>query len=51
MEPEVKCVSTIYHYNGNDIINNIIVDDFTMVIWDKLEKLYLVKSLTNKLYI
>ena len=43
--------STIRLYIIDNIINNVIDNDFVVVIWDKLEKLYLVKSLANKLYL
>lgn len=44
-------MSTIHLYIADNIVNNVIDDDSIVVIWDKLKKLYLAKSLTNKLYI
>lgn len=50
-ELEVKCINTIPLCILHNIINNYINDGSIIVIWDKYKKLYLDKSLTNKLFI
>jgi len=46
---ESKCVSTIRLCIADNIINNVIDEDSTPALWEKLEKLYLEKNLTTKL--
>jgi len=46
---ELKCASTIRLYIADNIINNVIDEDSTPVLWEKLEKLYLEKSSITKL--
>lgn len=46
---EEKCVSTIRLNIADNIINNVGDEDFAPKLWEKLEKLYLRKSLTTKL--
>ena len=46
---ESKCVSTIRLCIADNIINNVIDENSALALWKKLEKLYLVKSLTTKL--
>ena len=50
-ELESQCVSTIRLYIADNIINNVMDEDSPSALWDKLEKLYLAKSLTNKLHL
>ena len=45
----MKCVSTIRPCIADNIINNVIDEDSAPTLWEKLEKLYLEKSLTMKL--
>ncbi|GFS34576.1 hypothetical protein Acr_00g0034760 [Actinidia rufa] len=47
----MKCVSTIRLCIADNIINNVIDENSASALWEKLEKLYLAKSLTNKLYL
>ncbi|GFZ09851.1 PAM68-like protein [Actinidia rufa] len=46
----MKCVSTIRLCIADNIINNVMDEDSASALWEKLEKLYLAKSLTNKLH-
>ena len=46
---ESKCISTFRLCIIDNIINNFIDEDLTPALWEKLEKLYLEKSLTTKL--
>ncbi|KAM0966633.1 hypothetical protein ACFX2C_022364 [Malus domestica] len=50
-ELESCCVSTIRHYIADNIINNVMDEDSAPALWEKLEKLYIAKSLTNKLHL
>ena len=45
---ESKCVSTIRFCFVDNIINNVIDEDSTPTLWEKLEKLYLGKKLNNE---
>ncbi|GFS39105.1 hypothetical protein Acr_00g0061200 [Actinidia rufa] len=47
----MKCVSTIRLCIADNIINNVMDEDSASALWEKLEKLYLAKSLTNKLHL
>ncbi|GFS40804.1 wall associated kinase-like 7 [Actinidia rufa] len=47
----MKCVSTIRLCIADNIINNVMDGDSASALWEKLEKLYLAKSLTNKLHL
>ncbi|GFZ21302.1 Calcineurin-like metallo-phosphoesterase superfamily protein [Actinidia rufa] len=47
----MKCVSTIRLCIADNIINNVMDEDLASALWEKLEKLYLAKSLTNKLHL
>ncbi|CAB4273488.1 unnamed protein product [Prunus armeniaca] len=47
---ESQCVSIIQHYSVENIINNFMDEDSVPALWEKLEKLYMAKGLTNKLY-
>ncbi|GFZ05681.1 hypothetical protein Acr_17g0012530 [Actinidia rufa] len=49
----MKCVSTIRLCITDNIINNVMDEDedSASALWEKLEKLYLAKSLTNKLHL
>ncbi|VFQ63957.1 unnamed protein product [Cuscuta campestris] len=44
-----RCVSTIRLCIANSVVNWVIDEDSPTAIWEKLEKLYMAKSLTNKL--
>ncbi|VFQ61495.1 unnamed protein product [Cuscuta campestris] len=44
-----KCVSTIRLCIANSVVNCVIDEESPAAIWEKLEKLYMAKSLTNKL--
>ena len=46
---ESECVSTIRLCIADNTINNVIDEDSAPALWEKLEKLYLGKSLTTKL--
>ena len=46
---ESECISTIRLCIADNIINNVIDEDSAPTLWEKLEKLYLGKSLTTKL--
>ena len=48
---ESRCVSTIRLCVADNIINNVMDEDSAAGLWEKLEKLYLAKSLTNKLHL
>ncbi|CAL9015226.1 unnamed protein product, partial [Prunus brigantina] len=48
---ESRCVSTIRHCIADNIINNFMDEDSPPALWGKLEKLYIAKSLTNKLHL
>uniref|UniRef100_A0A2C9UC07 Reverse transcriptase Ty1/copia-type domain-containing protein n=1 Tax=Manihot esculenta TaxID=3983 RepID=A0A2C9UC07_MANES len=50
-EFEEKCVRIIQLCIADNIVNNVIDEDSAMDIWEKLEKLYMSKSLFNKLYL
>lgn len=50
-ELEARCVSTIRHCIADNIINNVMDEDSAPALWEKLEKLYIAKSLTNKLHL
>ncbi|KAM1190803.1 hypothetical protein ACFX1X_011613 [Malus domestica] len=50
-ELESRCVSTIQHCIADNIINNVMDEDYAPALWEKLEKLYIAKSLTNKLHL
>ena len=50
-ELELKCVSTIRLCITDNIINNVMDEDEASALWEKLKKLYLAKSLTNKLHL
>lgn len=49
-ELESRCISTIRHYTADNIINNFMDEDSAPALWDKLDQLYIAKSLTNKLH-
>ncbi|VFQ63901.1 unnamed protein product [Cuscuta campestris] len=44
-----KCVSTIRLCIADSVVNCVIDEESPVAIWEKLEKLYMAKSLTNKL--
>ncbi|VFQ86876.1 unnamed protein product [Cuscuta campestris] len=44
-----KCVSTIRLCIADSVVNCVIDEESPAAIWEKLEKLYMAKSLTNKL--
>ena len=51
-ELDARCASTIRLYVADNIINNVIdEEDSAADLWKKLEKLYLAKSLSNKLHL
>ena len=54
-ELELKCVSTIRFCIADCIINNVMDEDEdedeASTSWEKLEELYLAKSLTNELHL
>ncbi|GFY80950.1 hypothetical protein Acr_01g0007590 [Actinidia rufa] len=50
-ELESRCVSTNRPCIADNIINNVMDEDLASALWEKLEKLYLAKSLTNKLHL
>lgn len=47
----MRAVSTIHLRLANNVLFNVINDDSTLILWERLEKLYMGKSLTNKLYL
>ncbi|WRX12958.1 hypothetical protein QQP08_005445 [Theobroma cacao] len=48
-ELEQRCVSTIRLCIGDNVFNHVIDEDSALRLWAKLEKIYLAKSLFNKL--
>ncbi|WRX29264.1 hypothetical protein QQP08_021751 [Theobroma cacao] len=48
-ELEQRCVSTIQLCIGDNVFNHVIDDDSAPRLWTKLKKIYLAKSLSNKL--
>ncbi|WRX09050.1 hypothetical protein QQP08_001537 [Theobroma cacao] len=50
-ELEQRCVSTIRLCIGDNVFNHVIDEDFALRLWVKLEKIYLTKSLSNKLQV
>ncbi|KAM0983960.1 hypothetical protein TB1_010843 [Malus domestica] len=43
-ELESRCVSTIQHCIADNIINNVMDEDYAPALWEKLEKLYIAKN-------
>ena len=50
-ELEVRVVSTIYLYLASTIKYNVLNEKSPSALWQKLEKIYMSKSLINKLYL
>ncbi|XP_017981005.1 PREDICTED: uncharacterized protein LOC108663030 [Theobroma cacao] len=46
---EQRCVSTIRLCIGDNVFNHVIDEDSALRLWAKLKKIYLAKSLSNKL--
>ena len=47
----MQMVSTIHLYLADDMVIHVLDEIFFIVIWMKLEKMYMVKSLTNALFL
>jgi hypothetical protein len=50
-EMDAKAASAIRLNLSNEVIHNVIDEAKAELIWQKLESLYMVKNLTNKLYV
>jgi hypothetical protein len=48
---DVKCLSTIRLCLADDVLFNIIGEDTTSGLWSNLESLYMMKSLTSRIYL
>lgn len=48
---EMEAINTIRLYPSDNVLFNVMDEDSVSVIWKKLEKLYMKKSITNKLYL
>ena len=48
---DVKALSTIRLCLADDLLFNIVGEDTTSGLWSKLESLYMMKSLTRKIYL
>jgi len=48
---DAQVLSTIKLCLANDVLFNIVEETSTRCLWDKLETLYMKKSLTNKIYL
>ena len=46
----MQTVSMICLYLTNDVVIYVLGEIFSMVIWSKLEEIYMTKSLTNALF-
>ena len=44
-ELEARCVSTIWLCIGNNVFNHVIDEEFVLELREKLEKIYLAKSI------
>ena len=47
----MQAVSTIRMYLMNEVVIHVLSETFPMVLWLKLEELYMMKSLTNTLFL
>ena len=47
---QMQMVSTIHLYLVNEVVIYVLGNTFSIVLWSKLEKLYITKSLTNILF-
>ena len=50
-EMDAKAASVIRLNLSDEVIHNMIDEEMTESIWQKLESLYMAKNLTNKLYV
>jgi hypothetical protein len=50
-EMDVKAANAIPFNLSDEVIHNVIDEENAESIWQKLESLYMVKNLTNKLYV
>jgi len=48
---EMRTISTIHLCLVDNVLFNVIDKDLALVLWERLEKFYMGKSLTNKLYL
>ena len=47
----MQVVSTIYWYLMDDVVTHVLSETSPMVIWSKLEEMYMTKTLTNALFL
>lgn len=48
---EMRVVNTIHLCLADNVLFNVMDENLTPVLWEKLEKLYMGNSFTNKLYL
>ena len=48
---QMQTVSTIRMYLADEVVIHVLDEIFSTVLWSKLEELYMMKSLTNTLFL
>ena len=48
---QMQAVSTIHIYLTDEVVIHVLSETSPMVLWSKLEELYMTKSLTNILFL